>query len=159
MSIQVSSPDFRANDKIPTQFTGEGRDSSPAVNWSGLPPDTREIAMIVEDPDAPRPVPFVHWVIYKIPATATGLPASVPTTPTLQSPAGAMQGKNDFPKTGYGGPMPPKGHGVHHYHFQVYALDQPLNVQPGLDAKGLRAAMKGRVLAEGEMIGTYERKA
>jgi hypothetical protein len=158
MSIHVSTPDFQPGDPIPRQFTGEGKDTSPALNWTGLPAGTREIALIVEDPDAPRPVPFVHWVIYKIPAETTGLPAGVPTTATLQSPQGAMQGINDFPKTGYGGPMPPKGHGLHHYHFIVYALDAPLNVSPGLDAKELRAAMKGHVLGEGEVIGVYERK-
>ena len=158
MSIHVSTPDFKPGDRIPTQFTGEGKDTSPALNWTGLPPGTREIAVIVEDPDAPRPVPFVHWVIYKIPADATGLPAGVPATATLQSLKGAMQGINDFPKTGYGGPMPPKGHGPHHYHFIVYALDAPLNVSPGLDANGLRAAMKGHLLGEGELVGVYERK-
>ena len=114
--------------------------------------------MIVDDPDAPTAQPFVHWVIYKIPPATTGLPQGVPTDSTLSDPPGAMQGKNDFKKTGYGGPMPPKGHGVHHYHFKLYALDKALSVRPGLEKKGLLEAMKGSIVAQGELVGTYERK-
>jgi len=158
MSIQVKSSGFQNGQPIPKKYTGEGEDVSPPLSWSGVPALAKELAMIVDDPDAPTPEPFVHWVIYKIPAATTGLPESVPNDTTLSDPPGAMQGKNDFRKVGYGGPMPPKGHGVHHYHFKLYALDKSLTVQPGLQKKGLLGAMKGSVVAEGELVGTYERK-
>jgi Raf kinase inhibitor-like YbhB/YbcL family protein len=157
MSIRITSTAFESGQPIPRKYTGEGQDVSPALSWQGVPAGTKELALIVDDPDAPTPQPFVHWVIYKIPPTMSGLPEGVATDVSPSEPAGAMQGRNDFKKTGYGGPMPPKGHGTHHYHFKLYALDKPLNVQPGLDKAALLAAMKGSVIAEGELIGTYER--
>jgi len=157
-AITVQSPSFANGQPIPKKFTGEGEDVSPALSWSGLPAGTREIALICDDPDAPTPEPWVHWVIYKIPAARTGLPDSVPPTEKLSSPPGAMQGNNTWPAIGYKGPMPPKGHGVHHYHFKVYALDAGLDVKPGLNKKELLKAMHGHILAEGELIGTYQRK-
>jgi Raf kinase inhibitor-like YbhB/YbcL family protein len=111
----------------------------------------------MDDPDAPRPEPWVHWVLYKLPPTLSGLPEALSKTPTLSDPAGALQGNNSWSRVGYGGPMPPPGHGVHHYHFKLYALDAALNVAPGLDKQQLLAAMKGHILAEGELIGTYQR--
>ena len=158
MAIQLSSSALRPGGTVPRQYTGDGADRSPPIAWTGLPAGTKELALICEDPDAPQPEPWVHWVIYKIPATVAGLPEGVATSERLAAPAGALQGRNSFRKTGYGGPAPPKGHGVHHYHFRLYALDQPLNLQGGLDKKGLLAAMKGHVLGEGELVGTYERK-
>ena len=158
MSIRITSTAFGNGQPVPKKYTGEGQDVSPALSWQGVPAGTKELALIVDDPDAPTPQPFVHWVIYKIAPGTKGLPEGVPPDATLREPAGAMQGRNDFKKTGFGGPMPPKRHGVHHYHFKLYALDKPLNVQPGLDKAGLLAAMKGAVIGEGELIGTYERK-
>jgi Raf kinase inhibitor-like YbhB/YbcL family protein len=157
MKITISSTAFSHNEPIPRKHTGEGQDVSPALAWSGIPAGTKELALIMDDPDAPRPEPWVHWVIYKLPATLTGLPEGVPKTPTLTDPAGALQGNNTWPKIGYNGPMPPPGHGVHHYHFKLYALDAALDVKPGLDKKQLLAKMKGHILAEGELIGTYQR--
>ncbi len=150
MSIEVSSPAFEPGGAIPRKHTGEGEDVSPALTWTGVPDETKEIALICDDPDAPTPAPWVHWVVYKIPADRTGLPEG--------DTQGALEGKNDFGGTGYGGPMPPRGHGVHRYHFKVYALDTELEVAAGLTKERLLEAMEGHVLAEGELIGTYERK-
>lgn len=135
---------------------------SPPLVWSNLPKGTKELALICDDPDAPRKTPWVHWVIYKIPAKATGLLEGVPREKQLKQPAGAVQGLNswDDNNVGYRGPMPPVGHGPHHYHFKLYALDAPLDasVKAGLDKDGLLKAMQGHILAQGELIGTYERK-
>lgn len=157
MKVTISSSAFKHNEPIPAKYTGEGADVSPPLTWSGVPDGTKELALIMDDPDAPRPEPWVHWVVYKLPPTLTGLPEGVPKTPTLTDPPGALQGNNTWPKIGYNGPMPPRGHGVHHYHFKLYALDTALDVQPGLDKKGLLARMQGHILAEGELIGTYRR--
>ena len=113
--------------------------------------------MIVEDPDAPRAEPWVHWVLYKIPADVRTLPEGIPPAPTLDVPLGAMQGKNSWGTDGYRGPAPPPGHGTHHYHFRLYALDAPLRAAQGLDKPGLLAAMEGHILAQAELVGTYER--
>jgi Raf kinase inhibitor-like YbhB/YbcL family protein len=150
MAIQVSSSAFDQGSVIPTRYTGEGQDVSPALNWSALPEGTREIALVCDDPDAPRPAPWVHWVLYKIPANRTGLPEG--------DAEGAFEGENDFGRRGYGGPMPPKGHGVHHYHFKVYALEAELEAVAGLTKDQLLEVMEGHVLDEGELVGTYERK-
>ena len=109
-----------------------------------------EFALVCDDPDAPRPEPWVHWVVYKIPADRTGLPEG--------DTEGALEGRNDFGRAGYGGPMPPKGHGVHHYHFKVYALGIELEAAVGLTKDQLLEVIKGHVLDEGELVGTYERK-
>ena len=125
MSIQVTSEAFAAEEMIPSKFTADGQNVSPKLQWGELPAGTRELALIVDDPDAPREQPFVHWVMYKIPPDADGLPEHLPNQTQLDSPPGAVQGKNSFGKIGYGGPAPPSGHGTHHYHFQLYALDKP----------------------------------
>jgi Raf kinase inhibitor-like YbhB/YbcL family protein len=159
MTITVTSSAFEPGAPIPKKYSGEGANISPPLAWSGLPEKTKELALICDDPDAPRGT-WVHWVIYKIPAAATSLPEAVAREPRPKEPAGAVQGVNSWPKgenTGYGGPMPPPGHGTHHYHFKLYALDQPVAVEPGLDKNGLLAAMKGHILAEGQLIGTYKR--
>ena len=157
MSVKIESPAFKNNETIPVQFTGDGKDVSPQLSWSGVPDGTAELALIMDDPDAPTPEPWVHWVIYKIPADTKTLPENVAKTETLTTPAGGMQGKNSWDKVGYGGPAPPPGHGTHHYHFKLYALDQALSVSPGLTKNQLLSAMKGHILAEGELVGTYKR--
>lgn len=150
MAIQLSSDAFEAGGPIPKKHTGEGADVSPPLDWTGLPEGTRELALICDDPDAPRPRPWVHWVVYGIPADLTGLPEG--------GAQGVTEGKNDFGRTGYGGPMPPRGHGVHHYRFRIYALDTELDAAAGLTREQLLAAMEGHVISEGELVGTYERK-
>ncbi len=158
VAIKIQSPAFAANAPIPKKHTGEGPDVSPPLAWEGVPPASKEIALICDDPDAPRSEPWVHWVLYKIPATSKGLPEGLAARGTLTTPPGALNGTNDFGKIGYGGPMPPKGHGTHHYRFRIYALDAALILKPGVTKQQLLTAMKGHVLAEGELVGTYERK-
>ena len=157
MTIKLTSSAFEAKGKIPQKYTADGEDISPPLDWANLPEGTKQVALIVDDPDAPRDKPFVHWVIYGMPGDLKGLPEDVPHAKTLSDPVQAVQGTNDMGKTGYGGPAPPKGHGVHHYHFKLYALDQALQLEPGLTKLKLLDNAQGHVLAEGELIGTYER--
>jgi Raf kinase inhibitor-like YbhB/YbcL family protein len=158
MPLQLKSDAFAPNDPIPRKYTGDAEDVSPPLTWSGVPAGAKSLALIVEDPDAPRPVPWLHWTIYGMPAEATGLPENVPKHPTLTTPVAARQGVTDFGQVGYGGPAPPRGHGVHHYHFRLYALDAPLTLAAGADLSALRAAMRGHVLDETDLVGTYERR-
>lgn len=157
-TIEVRSSAFANGQPIPRRHTGDGEDISPALEWSAVPAGTQELAMIVDDPDAPGGT-WVHWVIYKIPASTTGLPEGIPRQQKLSQPDGALQGRNSWPtdNIGYRGPQPPPGHGVHHYHFKLFALDTVLDVKPGIDKKALTEAMKNHILAQGETIGTYKR--
>lgn len=160
MAMQLSSSAFAPGGAIPRRYTGEGEDISPPLQWTGVPTGTQELALICDDPDAPTPEPWVHWVLYKIPPQTTGLPEGLPKTAQLSQPPGAMQGKNSWTggqTIGYRGPMPPPGHGVHHYHFTLYALDAPLSIQPGETKKNLLKKMEGHILATAELIGTYQR--
>jgi hypothetical protein len=157
MGMTLRSDAFENGRAIPRRYTEDGEDLSPPLTWSGLPDGTKQLALIVDDPDAPRAEPWDHWILYKVPGDARTLPEGLPRTPTLDVPPGATQGKNSWGTIGYRGPAPPKGHGTHHYHFRLHALDAPLQAAPGLDKAGLRAAMHGHVLAEAELVGTYER--
>ena len=157
MSMTIHSDAFADGRAIPRRFGEDGEDLSPPLSWSGLPEGTRELAMIVEDPDAPRAEPWVHWVLYKIPPDTRTLSEGVPPSPTLNVPLGALQGKNSWGTDGYRGPAPPPGHGTHHYHFRLFALDVPLHAAQGLDKPGLLDAMQGHILAQAELVRTYER--
>ena len=149
MTISVSSSAFDAGGRIPKRHTGEGEDVSPPLTWSGIPEGSEEVALICDDPDAPTPKPWVHWVVYKIPVDTSALAEG--------SSGGSVEGRTDFGKVGYGGPMPPPGHGVHHYHFKIYALNTQLDLEAGATKDQLLQAMKGHVVAEGELVGTYKR--
>lgn len=157
MAMKITSPAFAHGSPMPARYTGDGQDLSPPLAWSDLPAGTVELALICDDPDAPRPQPWVHWVIYKIPASATGLGEGIASSEDLTSPPGAMQGLNTWPAVGYRGPAPPRGHGVHHYRFHLYALDKALPLQPRMTKAQLLEAMRGHVLAEAELVGTYQR--
>ncbi len=157
MTMEIKTSAFANGEKIPTRFTGDGEDVSPALTWSGVPDGAKELVLICDDPDAPTSEPWVHWVIYKIPVSATGLAEHVLATEVLTEPSGAFQGKNSWGTIGYRGPAPPKGHGVHHYDFKLYALDTALSVPGSLDKKQLLKAMQGHILAEAEVVGTYQR--
>ncbi len=157
MSMKITTSAFSHGSPMPARYTGDGADVSPPLAWSGLPEGTIELALICDDPDAPRPEPWVHWVIYKIPASAAGLGEGVPPSENLTSPPGAMQGMNTWPAVGYRGPAPPRGHGTHHYRFHLYALDAALPLQPRLTKAQLLEAMRGHILAEAELVGTYQR--
>ncbi len=150
VDLTLTSTAFVAGATIPRKYTGEGDDVSPRLAWEGTPPGTKEFALICDDPDAPTPEPWVHWVLYKIPAERTSLPEGNNT--------GAVEGTTGWGSPGYRGPMPPPGHGVHRYYFKLYALDQLLDLPPGASKEQLLDAMQGHVLAEAELIGTYERK-
>lgn len=160
MTIKITSPAFAEGQRIPKQYTGEGTDASPPLVWEKLPGGTLELALICDDPDAPTPEPWVHWVLYKIPAAERGLPEGVAKGERLTTPVGALQGKNSWPSgqtIGYRGPMPPPGHGTHHYHFMLYALRSKLDLGPGTDKKTLQTKMSGLVLGQGRLTGTYSR--
>ena len=159
--IVVESPALKADQPIPRDYTADGRNVSPPLAWTGVPAGAKELAVVCEDPDAGNPPPFVHWVIYGIPATAKGLPENIPFEPGAPMPrevAGAVQGTSGFRRAIYRGPAPPPGK-VHHYHFVVYALDTELDLKPGLTRAELLAAMQGHVIGQGELVATYERKA
>ena len=157
MKLSLTSTTFADGEPIPRRYSGEGEDISVPLSISGVPAGVKELAMIVDDPDAPRPQPWVHWVIYKIPAGTNSLAEGIAKVGELAEPAGARQGKNTSDNIGYQGPMPPGGHGVHHYHFKLYALDIQLDLKAGADKQELLSAMAGHIVAETELIGTYER--
>ena len=160
VKMSLTSSVFREGERIPKEYTGEGVDKSPPLAWSGALEGAKSFALICDDPDAPSEGPWVHWVIYNIPAKTASLPAGVPPEPQLKDPKGAMQGKNSWPSgqtIGYRGPLPPPGHGVHHYHFVLYALDEMIDAKPGIEKKVLLKAVAGHVVGKAELIGTYSR--
>jgi Raf kinase inhibitor-like YbhB/YbcL family protein len=152
-ALRLSSEAFDDGGTIPAKYTCDGADVSPPLAWSGVPAGTAGFALIIEDPDAPSG-DFTHWLVYDLPAHATGLPEQVPNEPTLDS--GARQGRNDFKRLGYGGPCPPRGE--HRYVFTLFALDAMLGLPPEASKRDLRAAMAGHVLTEARLMGRYQRK-
>ncbi|MDH7599598.1 MAG: YbhB/YbcL family Raf kinase inhibitor-like protein [Sedimentisphaerales bacterium] len=150
--MKVTSTAFADGGIIPSKYTCDGQDISPPLQWEGVPSGARSIAIISNDPDAPVGT-WVHWVIWNIPPTATGLPEALPRDPKL--PDGARQGINDFGRPGYGGPCPPSG--THRYYFKVYALDTLLDLPTTARKPDLLKAMQGHVLAEGMLMGRYSR--
>ena len=160
-AITVSSPVLKQGQPMPVDYTADGKNISPPIAWSNLPAGTKELALICEDPIAPTPQPFVHWVVYKIPATAKGLPENMPADAATPMPAdlkGTIQGLSGFRRPMWRGPAPPKPGVAHQYHFIVYALDAPLEAAEGLNKPQLLEAMKGHIIGQGEIIATYERK-
>lgn len=153
MDLQVSSSAFQYGGTIPVKYTCDGPDLSPPLQWSAPPKGTQSLALICDDPDAPIGT-WVHWVLYGLPPETTSLPEAVPKHKIVLG--GARQGINDFRQIGYGGPCPPPG-APHRYFFKVYALDIPLDLEPGLTKQKLLDAMKGHILAEGELMGKYKR--
>lgn len=158
MTLQLTSSAFDPGKGIPVRYTGEGADVSPPLSWGGVPSGTRALALICEDPDAPTPRPWVHWLITGIAPEAGGLAEDVAKRDRPDAPPGAVQGRNSWGRPGYGGPMPPPGHGVHHYHFTLFAVDKELDLPPGFDKAALEAAMRGHVIGQGKLVGTYERR-
>jgi Raf kinase inhibitor-like YbhB/YbcL family protein len=154
VAFSLKSSAFKPGGEIPRKFTCQGSDVSPALAWSGAPGSTISFALIADDPDAPVGT-WVHWVLYELPANATQLPEDVPKTEKI--PAGGVQGINDFKNIGYGGPCPPSGK-PHRYFFKLYALDSVLNLKPGMRKGDVEAAMKGHILAQTELMGTYKRQ-
>lgn len=157
MSLTITSPAFEHEGAIPAVHTCDGADRSPALNWSGIAAGARSLALIVDDPDAPDPAAprmvWVHWVLYNIPVTATGLPEAVKPA---DLPAGTCEGPNDWRRTGYGGPCPPIGR--HRYFHKLYALDTVLADLKQSNKAQLERAMHGHILAQATLIGTYQRR-
>jgi Raf kinase inhibitor-like YbhB/YbcL family protein len=153
MPFKIESSAFAAGAEIPIRYTGDGEDVSPPLAWSGLPSGTKSLALIVDDPDAPDPAAprmiWVHWVLFNNPPSATSLPEGVRTLP-----AGTGEGLNDWKRAGYRGPTPPIGR--HRYVFKLYALDEKLRLAGPPSKAQLEKAMRGHVLAEATLIGTYQ---
>ena len=153
MSLEITRPAFQEGGEVPPRHTADGPDVSPEISWGSAPEGTKSFAIICDDPDAPAGT-WVHWVIWGIPAGESGLKEGVPKDETLAS--GARQGKNDFGRTGYGGPAPPPG-SAHRYFFKVYAIDRDLLLQPGATKADLEKAMEGHILGSGQLVGKYQR--
>ena len=155
-TLTLSSPAFPHGGEIPSKYTCDGGDLAPPLVWTGVPEQTRSLALIVDDPDAPDPtapkMTWVHWVLYNIPPSGDGLPEGV-TSRDL--PPGTAEGLNDWKRTGYGGPCPPIGR--HRYFHKLYALDAALAVMDKPTKATLEAAMKGHILEKAELVGTYQR--
>jgi Raf kinase inhibitor-like YbhB/YbcL family protein len=160
-AIKVESPTIKPNELIPRDHTADGKNISPALVWSNVPPTTKSFAVVCIDPDVPMAGGFVHWVLYNISDAANGVPEGVPAEPDAPMPpqlSGATQGMSGFRRAVYRGPAPPPGK-PHHYHFVVYALDIAAgSLPPGLNHAGLQEAMKGHIVGKGELVGIYERK-
>ena len=155
-TMNLSSTSFQDGSQIPAKFTCSGAGISPQLAWTAPPAKTASLALIVTDPDAPRGT-WVHWVLYNLPAAGTrALPEGLPALDQL--PDGALQGRNDFGKIGYGGPCPPPG-SPHHYVFTLYALDAKLNLPVGATRAQVEAAMQGHILASGRLVGMFQRYA
>lgn len=158
LAFLLTTQAFQPEAAIPSKYTCDGLDISPSITWSNLPEHTKSLALIVDDPDArdpddPKMTNYVHWVLYNIPPTAEGLPENVKSD---NLPIGTQQGKNDWGKTGYGGPCPPSDN--HRYYFKLYALDTILpNLEQPTKAQ-LEKAINGHIISTTELMGTYTRK-
>ena len=153
--MQLTSTAFVAGAEIPAAYTSDGNDVSPELSWNQAPAGTKSVVLIMHDPDAPRPGGFTHWVVYNIPPQTTQLAENVPKQERI---AGlGLQGRNDAGKIGYMGPAPPSG--VHRYFLRLFALDSTLDLGPGATHTEVSAAMKGHILAQAELMGTYEKKS
>ena len=152
--MDITSSAFHPGGIIPAKYTCDGADVSPPLRWTGVPPTAKSLAVICDDPDAPVGT-WVHWVLYDLPVAVAELGEKTTTAATL--PNGAKQGVNDFKSIGYGGPCPPPGK-PHRYFFKFYAIDTSLALKAGATKQELLKAIEGHVLAEGELMGTYQRK-
>ena len=155
MAMTIFSPAFADNEEIPIQYTCQGKDLSPPLNWSGVPAETKSLALIVDDPDAPDPqapkMTWVHWLLFNLPPDCAGLPEAV-----QKLPDGTGEGLNDWQRTGYGGPCPPIGR--HRYFHKLYALDVMLTGLDRPDKARLEKAMEGHILAQAQLVGTYQKR-
>jgi Raf kinase inhibitor-like YbhB/YbcL family protein len=144
--LRIRSTAFGNHERIPARHAADGENVAPALEWSGAPEGTKAFAVVVHDPDAPLVDGFTHWVAYGIPADADGLP---------EGGGDAVNGVNSAGEAGYMGPAPPPGHGPHHYYFWVYALDEPLDLEPGLDRRALLERIEDHVIEQARTVGTY----
>jgi len=150
--MKIKSLAFQEGGKIPRKYTCDDKDVSPPLFWEDIPEDTKSLALICDDPDAPMGT-WVHWVIYDLDPAINELPENIPMTEILDN--GCIQGRNDFRRIGYGGPCPPGG--IHRYYFKLYALSIKLDLGPGLTKSELLKAMEGHILDECQLMGKYSR--
>ena len=153
MAFALTSSAFQANQPIPKKYTCDGSDTSVPLTWTDPPENSKSFALICDDPDAPGKT-WVHWVLFDIPANTKELAEGIPAKQKLDN--GAVQGKNDFGKIGYGGPCPPPG-SAHHYHFKLYALKETTGLKSQATKRQLLDAIKAHVAAEAQLVGTYKR--
>jgi Raf kinase inhibitor-like YbhB/YbcL family protein len=146
--LKLSSPAFAHHKRIPDRHTTDAENISPALEWSGAPEGTKSFAIAVDDPDAPLINGFTHWIAYGIPGDATGVPEGADKL---------TEGTNSMGETGYVGPAPPPGHGVHHYFFWVFALDSELDLEPGLDRRAFADRIEDHIIEQARLVGTYDR--
>jgi hypothetical protein len=151
--MELKSTAFDAGAMIPKQYTGDGQNISPPLDWEVVPNGTQSFALFCDDPDAPGGT-WVHWVIFNLPANMRELPENIPSQKSLAN--GAKQGTNDFHAIGYGGPCPPSGE--HRYFFKLYALNTKLNLDAGVKKANLLKAIEGHILAESKLLGKYRRR-
>ena len=144
--LKITSPAFEHHERVPDRHTSNGEDVAPALEWSGVPEGTKAFVVVVDDPDAPLVNGFTHWIAYGIPGDATGLP---------EGGGEVVAGTNSAGEQGYVGPAPPSGHGTHHYYFWVYALDEELELEPGLDRQALMGRIEDHVIEQARLVGTY----
>lgn len=147
--LRIHSPVFTSLEPIPKRYTSDGENTSPPLEWSGIPSGTQQLAIICHDPDAPSPFGFTHWLLYNIPPIIHQIAVGSSGTFT--------EGVNSAKQSGYTGPAPPKGHGIHHYYFWLYALDTELDLKPGLQREQLLDAIADHVIEQARLVGIYER--
>lgn len=157
MAITVTSSAFADGEPIPRRHTGDGEDLSPPLAFDGVPDEVAALALICDDPDAPREDPWVHWVLYGLSGAVRALPEGLARSERLREPAGAEQGLNSWGQVGWRGPAPPRGHGRHRYFFTLYALTGVPELRPGLGKEDLLRAIEPHVVATAQLMGTYER--
>ena len=153
MEIKITSPAFEDGGLIPAKYTCDGADISPPLQWDAVPEETKSIALICDDPDAPMGT-WVHWVLFNLPTETREMAENIPADETL--PNGAKQGTSNFGRIGYGGPCPPSG--THRYFFKIYALDTEIDLAAGANKRELLTAMEGHIIGQGQLIGKYKRQ-
>ena len=153
-AMRLTSPAFRDGERMPAKYTGDGEDLSPPLEWTDPPEGTRTLALICDDLDAPRGT-WNHWLLWNLPPDWRKVPEGIAKEHAPKTLGGGVQGRNSWPRLGYGGPTPPPGTGTHRYVFTLYALDRALDLAPGADKAALVARMEGHVLAKASLTGTY----
>jgi Raf kinase inhibitor-like YbhB/YbcL family protein len=157
MTMLLASNDFEDRSFLDQEFTFQGKSISPELNWSGIPSEARELALVCEDPDAPLPKPFIHWITYGIDPSINALPRALPRGAEIESPVRLFQGRNSFGFFGYVGPNPPFWHGSHRYTFRLIALKEPSGLKPGAGRREFFQAIHGKILEETQIVGLYEK--
>jgi Raf kinase inhibitor-like YbhB/YbcL family protein len=155
--FRLHSQAFSSGGKIPERFTALGESINPELSWSYAPPETQELALICEDPDAPLPKPFVHWLLYGISPNVSAIPEGITAVEQIQFPVVARQGKNSKLEPGYTGPNPPIWDHSHRYYFKLFALSSPIEIKEGAGRDEFYKAIDGKIIGEATLLGLYEK--